>query len=154
MKVGLAARNVDKLRDVAEVAGAGNEQRFEHGEAARGIARVLREICGIVDGPVSGGPRSLAPNLLAIPVLMVAARFSNRGLVVGAPISAVLVLATTLGVDPATGEKISLRSGRFGPYVQLGEGPKPKRSGIPHCSSPTLALYGQRSHWLAAYRPG
>ena len=50
---------------------------------------------------VSGGPRSLAPNLLAIPVLMVAARFSNRGLVVGAPISAVLVLAMTLGVDPA-----------------------------------------------------
>ena len=50
---------------------------------------------------VSGGPRSLAPNLLAIPVLMVAARFSNRGLVVGAPISALLVLATTLGVDPA-----------------------------------------------------
>ena len=50
---------------------------------------------------VSGGPRSLAPNLLAIPVLMVAARFSNRGLVVGAPVSAVLVLATTLGVDPA-----------------------------------------------------
>ena len=32
---------------------------------------------------------------------MVAARFSNRGLVVGAPVSAVLVLATTLGVDPA-----------------------------------------------------
>jgi diguanylate cyclase (GGDEF)-like protein len=49
---------------------------------------------------VSGGPRSLAPNLLAIPVLMVAARFSNRGLVVGAPVSAALVLATTLGVDP------------------------------------------------------
>jgi diguanylate cyclase (GGDEF)-like protein len=34
-------------------------------------------------------------------VLMVAARFSNRGLVVGAPVSALLVLATTLGVDPA-----------------------------------------------------
>jgi diguanylate cyclase (GGDEF)-like protein len=50
---------------------------------------------------VSGGPRSLAPDLLAIPVLMVAARFSNRGLVVGAPISAALVIATTLGVDPA-----------------------------------------------------
>ena len=46
-------------------------------------------------------PRSLAPNLLAIPVLMVAARFSNRGLVVGAPISALLVLAITLGIDPA-----------------------------------------------------
>jgi diguanylate cyclase (GGDEF)-like protein len=49
----------------------------------------------------SGGPRSLAPNLLAIPVLMVAARFSNRGLVVGAPISAALVIATTLCVDPS-----------------------------------------------------
>jgi hypothetical protein len=32
---------------------------------------------------------------------MVAARFGNRGLVVGAPISAALVIATTLGVDPA-----------------------------------------------------
>ncbi len=36
-----------------------------------------------------------------------------------------------LGVDPETDEKISLRSGRFGPYVQRGEGDKPKRAGIP-----------------------
>ncbi len=36
-----------------------------------------------------------------------------------------------LGLDPVTGEKVSLRSGRFGPYVQLGEEAKPKRSGIP-----------------------
>ena len=36
-----------------------------------------------------------------------------------------------LGIDPPTGEKISLRNGRFGPYVQLGEGEKPKRAGIP-----------------------
>jgi DNA topoisomerase-1 len=36
-----------------------------------------------------------------------------------------------IGVDPASGEKISLRTGRFGPYVQLGEGDKPKRSGLP-----------------------
>jgi DNA topoisomerase-1 len=36
-----------------------------------------------------------------------------------------------LGVDPETAEKISLRNGRFGPYVQLGEGAKPKRAGIP-----------------------
>ncbi|HEY1876544.1 MAG TPA: type I DNA topoisomerase, partial [Rhizomicrobium sp.] len=36
-----------------------------------------------------------------------------------------------LGVFPGTDEKITLRSGRFGPYVQLGEGDKPKRSGIP-----------------------
>ncbi|MBV9331442.1 MAG: type I DNA topoisomerase [Alphaproteobacteria bacterium] len=36
-----------------------------------------------------------------------------------------------LGIDPGSGEKVTLRSGRFGPYVQLGEGEKPKRAGIP-----------------------
>ena len=41
-----------------------------------------------------------------------------------------------LGVDPATGEPVSLRSGRFGVYVQLGEdgakdAPKPPRASIP-----------------------
>ena len=33
-----------------------------------------------------------------------------------------------LGVDPATGDEITLRNGRFGDYVQQGEGEKPKRS--------------------------
>jgi DNA topoisomerase I len=36
-----------------------------------------------------------------------------------------------LGVDPETGEEISLKVGRFGPYVQRGEGDKPARAGIP-----------------------
>lgn len=39
-----------------------------------------------------------------------------------------------LGFDPASGEPISLRTGRFGPYLQLGEGTgdeKPKRASIP-----------------------
>ena len=36
-----------------------------------------------------------------------------------------------LGKDPATGDDISLRDGRFGPYVQQGEGEKPKRSSLP-----------------------
>ena len=39
-----------------------------------------------------------------------------------------------LGQDPATGLDVTLRSGRFGPYVQLGEaveGEKPKRAGLP-----------------------
>jgi DNA topoisomerase-1 len=36
-----------------------------------------------------------------------------------------------LGLFPGTEEKVTLRTGRFGPYVQLGEGDKPKRSGIP-----------------------
>ena len=36
-----------------------------------------------------------------------------------------------LGTDPASGEAITLRDGRFGAYVQLGEGEKPKRSSLP-----------------------
>jgi len=39
-----------------------------------------------------------------------------------------------LGADPDTGLPVTLRNGRFGPYVQLGEaeeGEKPKRSSIP-----------------------
>ena len=36
-----------------------------------------------------------------------------------------------LGQDPETGVDISLRSGRFGPYVQLGEEAKPKRASLP-----------------------
>ncbi len=36
-----------------------------------------------------------------------------------------------LGPFPDTGEDVSLRSGRFGPYVQLGDGEKPKRVGLP-----------------------
>jgi DNA topoisomerase-1 len=39
-----------------------------------------------------------------------------------------------LGEDPQTGLEVTLRSGRFGPYVQLGEGvdgEKPKRAGLP-----------------------
>ncbi len=39
-----------------------------------------------------------------------------------------------LGKDPRTGLEVTLRNGRFGPYVQLGEGSKdekPKRAGLP-----------------------
>jgi len=36
-----------------------------------------------------------------------------------------------IGADPETGEMITLRTGRFGPYVQRGDGEKPKRSGLP-----------------------
>src|SRR5437588_7941964 len=44
-----------------------------------------------------------------------------------------------LGTDPATGLEVTLRSGRFGPYVQLGEavnGEKPKRAGLPKGLAP------------------
>ena len=36
-----------------------------------------------------------------------------------------------LGTDPVTGEAITLRNGRFGPYVQRGDGKEAKRSSLP-----------------------
>jgi DNA topoisomerase-1 len=44
-----------------------------------------------------------------------------------------------LGTDPESGLDVSLRTGRFGPYVQLGEqngGEKPKRASIPKGDDP------------------
>ncbi|MEX0343872.1 MAG: type I DNA topoisomerase [Rhizobiaceae bacterium] len=41
-----------------------------------------------------------------------------------------------LGADPYTGEEIKLKSGRFGPYVQRGEGKEAKRTGLPKGWSP------------------
>ena len=41
-----------------------------------------------------------------------------------------------LGVDEATGFNVLLKSGRFGPYVQLGDGDEPKRSSLPKGWSP------------------
>ena len=46
-----------------------------------------------------------------------------------------------LGVDPVTGETVFLKTGRFGVYVQLGEGEKPKRSSLPKgWSAPDMDL--------------
>ena len=44
-----------------------------------------------------------------------------------------------LGLDPASGVEVTLRDGRFGPYIQLGEpaeGDKPKRSSLPKDLAP------------------
>ncbi len=48
--------------------------------------------------------------------------------------AALLVEGNKLGEDPDTGLGVTLRGGRFGPYVQLGEttdGEKPKRASLP-----------------------
>ncbi len=50
-----------------------------------------------------------------------------------------------LGVDPVTGQDVTLRNGRFGPYIQIGEAvtkdDKPKRSSLPKGWDPaTLEL--------------
>jgi diguanylate cyclase (GGDEF)-like protein len=49
---------------------------------------------------LTGGPRTPLVCMVAVPVAMVATRFSRRGLIVGAPLSALVVLAVTLGIDP------------------------------------------------------
>jgi DNA topoisomerase-1 len=41
-----------------------------------------------------------------------------------------------LGDDPESGQQVTIRDGRFGPFVQLGEGEKPKRSSLPKGRSP------------------
>ncbi|KAF0118384.1 MAG: DNA topoisomerase I [Xanthobacteraceae bacterium] len=41
-----------------------------------------------------------------------------------------------LGDDPASGLEVTVRDGRFGPYVQLGDGEKPKRSSLPKGMTP------------------
>jgi DNA topoisomerase I len=46
----------------------------------------------------------------------------------------------TLGKDPATDLEVSVRDGRFGPYVQLGEGEKPKRQSLPKGRTPADAI--------------
>jgi DNA topoisomerase-1 len=43
-----------------------------------------------------------------------------------------------LGNDPYTSEEITLRSGRFGPYIQRGEGKEAKRSSLPKGWTPAM----------------
>ncbi len=42
----------------------------------------------------------------------------------------------TLGTDAASGLEVTVRDGRFGAYIQLGEGEKPKRSSLPKGVTP------------------
>ncbi|MEM8575790.1 MAG: type I DNA topoisomerase [Pseudomonadota bacterium] len=52
---------------------------------------------------------------------------------------AALADGKVLGLDPETELEVSVRTGRFGPYIQLGEakdGEKPKRASIPKGSDP------------------
>ncbi|MBT6031306.1 MAG: DNA topoisomerase I, partial [Kordiimonadaceae bacterium] len=61
----------------------------------------------------------------------------------------------TLGIDPATGMEVTIRSGRFGPYIQLGEPvekEKPKRSSIPKGMSPESVDFERALKLLALPR--
>jgi DNA topoisomerase-1 len=58
-------------------------------------------------------------------------KFTRRFAQAGAPGEGGDTGPETLGTDPVSGEEVSKRSGRFGAYVQLGEGKEAKRSSIP-----------------------
>jgi diguanylate cyclase (GGDEF)-like protein len=87
---------------VVVLGGARNLERRRRPELWVFVSAVMNIALTVTLAAVmTGGPRSNLSSLLAIPVLMVAARFSNRGIAVGAPISAGLILVVTVGVDPA-----------------------------------------------------
>src|SRR5829696_5273828 len=58
-----------------------------------------------------------------------------------------------LGDDPETGLPVTLRDGRFGPFVQLGEGDKPKRASLPKGMPPDAVDLGKALRLLALPRP-
>ncbi len=57
-----------------------------------------------------------------------------------------------LGNDPGTEEEITLRSGRFGPYVQRGEGKEAKRGSIPKGWDPANIDYERAMQLLSLPR--
>ncbi|HVL70856.1 MAG TPA: type I DNA topoisomerase [Beijerinckiaceae bacterium] len=57
-----------------------------------------------------------------------------------------------LGNDPQTGEPVTLRDGRFGPFLQLGEGDKPKRSSLPKGVEPASVDLERALRYLALPR--
>jgi diguanylate cyclase (GGDEF)-like protein len=62
-------------------------------------AWVLAQVTIAASVALTGGPKSLGMSWLAIPVVTLGARFSGRGVAAGVALSAVLMLATALGVD-------------------------------------------------------
>ena len=77
-------------------------QRSERPELWIGSAWLLSQIVIAVSIATIGGPTSESVAWLVIPVVTLSARFTSRGVWAGVAITAVLLVAVTVGVDPAS----------------------------------------------------
>ena len=73
--------------------------RFRRPEYALLAVWVVSELILAASVALSGGPHVPTASWLAIPVLTLGARFSNRGILVGVTVATVLLLAVELGVN-------------------------------------------------------
>jgi diguanylate cyclase (GGDEF)-like protein len=76
-------------------------QTSAHPEYRLAVAWLSSELAIAASVALTGGPRSPAVSWLVLPVVTLAARFNVRGVIAGSSVAAVLILASSLGVDPA-----------------------------------------------------
>jgi diguanylate cyclase (GGDEF)-like protein len=72
-----------------------------HPEYRLALAWLSSELAIAASVALTGGPRSPAVAWLVLPVITLAARFNVRGVIAGSSVAATLILASSLGVDPA-----------------------------------------------------
>jgi len=65
------------------------------------VAWLSSELAIAVSVALTGGPRSPAVSWLVLPVVTLPARFDTRGVIAGSAVAGSLILASSLGVDPA-----------------------------------------------------